>query len=240
MTPNGMMSPPGIFAGYHFDTVSTRFIPGRTMPLRSSISTGMSSGSRTRAPGVMLWHHERAGIGEHACGLRQGRAGSLGSREAGAGTATMLPWNSQRQRSARRASVLEHSGAGHPPSSPGVCMYSCPLGVGLLCLERQLRSRARLVPQAAGGGSELRLLRPSWARSPPASDPTLRSRSPAQFMAAARFHNLEYLSEPNSILRDIDPDPDVYNFASMLDYALHRPGRARSAVAAVTPRPGLL
>ncbi len=39
----------------------------------------------------------------------------------------------------------------------------------------------------------------------------------SNFFDAAAIHQVEYLSEPNSILRDLDPDPAIDDFASMLD-----------------------
>jgi hypothetical protein len=41
------------------------------------------------------------------------------------------------------------------------------------------------------------------------NDPVPPFRTISGFLNATQFHSFEYLSEPNSIIRDIDPDPGV-------------------------------
>jgi len=67
------------------------------------------------------------------------------------------------------------------------------------------------------GGPNYALLPAQLGPEDDRDDPTPPLRTMSKLLGAAAIHQVEYLSEPNSILRDLDPDPAIDDFASMLD-----------------------
>jgi hypothetical protein len=229
MTPNGTLSPPGIFAGYHFDTVSTRFTGFMALTLLNQYrhvvwitDQGSATGlNPSLGKGVLRTMSEAGHANTLAAYVKQG--GQLWLAGGGAGTAATYAWNVTANDQQPPVGVLKFSSTpvqGRPPElSSGRFMYDLVHWQSGFYVSNGQIPVARSTGTAGGwpGAPNYALLPAQLRQKSAANDPTPPFRSLAQFLAAARFHSLEYLSEPNAILLDLDPDPGIENFASMVD-----------------------
>ena len=213
MTPNGTLSMPGIFAGYHFDTVSTRFIPGNVFPLAlleqyrhvvwfvdGNSATGISP---QLGRGLLLQMSEPGRQNTLAAYIKQG--GQVWLAGGQACTATMLPWNWTGNDSHPPAGVLKFSSIPQPGKPPelesGRFMFDIVYWRSEIYVST---SQLPVLRSASAGGwpgaPNYALLPAQLGQKTAANDPVPPFRSASSFFAAAQIHNLEYLSMPNSIL----------------------------------------
>jgi hypothetical protein len=153
--------------------------------------------------------------------VKQG--GQLWLAGGGAGTATMLPWNTSANDQQPPVGVLKFSSTpvpGHPPElTSGRFMYDIVHWESGFYVSNGQYQVARSTGAGGGwpGAPNYALLPAQLGSKTAGNDPTPPFRSTGTFLNGTRIRSLEYLSEPNSILRDVDPDPAIDNFASMLD-----------------------
>jgi hypothetical protein len=210
MTPNGTLSMPGIFAGYHFDTVSTRFIPGNAFSLSALEQyrhvvwiTGQGAGSllqRMSGPG---------GANALAAYIRQG--GQVWLAGGGAGTASTLPWNSRANDANPPAGVLKFSSTPDPGRAPELQLGRFMFDIAHWQSGFYVSSGQSPVLKSSSAGGwpgapNYGLLPDQLGQKTAASDPVPPFRSLSSFLSATQTHDLEYLSEPNSILSGSDPN----------------------------------
>lgn len=235
-----VLTPPGLFAGYRFDTLGTRQgyeRPDDAVPL-STLSRyrniiWMLDGTSAQAsdplnmarPMTALRFMSQSG---HASTLRSYIA--LGGRVWLVGAGGPL------------ASLIDHN---RPNNDPGLfgTLFSSALWANELAPGRMIfdqfhwkseliysrttnpieisQSLASHPPRP--GAPDYSGLPPVMRRRTPATDPVPATR-PASTTAAFYVTNIDvaYLTQPNFILEDIDPDPNVVNEQSTLDtlYAL--------------------
>lgn len=231
MTPNGTLSPPGIFAGYQFDTVSTRFIPGGTMPLAlleqyrhvvwiTNQNSALGSNS-SLGKGMLRTMSEPGHTNTLAAYVKQG--GQLWLAGGWAGTAATYAWNVTSNDLQPPFNVVKYSSipvAGRAPElGPGRFMYDLVHWMSGFYVVAGTSPVARFTGAAGGwpGAPNYAFLPAQLGLKTLANDPTPPLRSRTNFLNSTQIRNLEYLSEPNAILADLDPDPAVERLGSMLD-----------------------
>jgi hypothetical protein len=217
MTPDGTLSPPGIFAGYHFDTVSTRFIQSNGMPYGNVMplalleqyrhviwlvdfnsATGVNPVLGTGLLAQMSWWGTENTLAAY---IKQG--GQVWLAGGWACTATMLPWNNRANDSDPPAGVFKFSSTpvpGRPPELvPGRFMFDIVHWQSEIYVAPSQSAVLRWTG-SGGGWPDYGLLPTQLGSKTAANDPVPPFRSLSSFLTAARVHNLEYLSMPNSIL----------------------------------------
>ena len=230
MTPNGRLSPPGIFAGYQYDTVSAQFLTGG-LPLtmlnqyRHVLWLTEQNSATGNNPylgrGALRQMCDAGRANLLAAYVKQG--GQLWIAGGAAGVASTIAWNDPRNDAQPPYGIQKFSSTSTPGRLPelqlGRFMYDfAHWQSGFFAAFGQyqiVRSTG-----AAGGwpGAPNYALLPAQLRPKIISrDPLPPFRSSTTFFGATRFFGLEYLSEPNPILEDVDPDPTVENLASKLD-----------------------
>jgi hypothetical protein len=214
MTPDGTLSPPGIFAGYHFDTVSTRFIPGNIFPLALleqyrhvvwfvdwNSATGINS---ALGAGMLLRMSQAGATNILAAYVKQG--GQLWLAGGSAGAATMFPWN-RRQNDYPQQGVFNFSSTpvpGYPPELQlGRFMFDIVHWESGFFMTSGQTGPIRL-PSAGGwpGAPDYGALPLQLGQKSIPNDPVPPFRTISGFLNDAHVHNFEYLSEPNSIIGD--------------------------------------
>jgi hypothetical protein len=226
--PAGTVTPPGLFAGYPFDTLGTRLgdndatirlatlgkyrhivwiIDGRS-------ATNSRPGSNPFDPITSLRYMSSPGS-FNSLGAYQRQGGKLWLVGGGGAYATTIPWD-----------VADNNGGG--------ITFSNQLGELV---------PGRFMYDLAGWHSEVKVVKapmfvqrhlgrdPSWPGVPDyASLPTTmgakssftdafppgRSGQPPSVYYPSNF-TAEFLSAPNRVIDDVDPDPDVLNEQSTLD-----------------------
>ena len=231
MTPNGRLSPPGIFAGYQYDTVATQFISGGLVPLTMlnqyrhvlwiTDQNSATGNNPYLGRGALRQMCDAGRANLLSAYVKQG--GQLWIAGGAAGLASTIAWNNPMNDAYSPFGIQKFSSTptpGRPPELQlGRFMYDLVHwqsgffeGFGQYQIARSTG--------AAGGwpGAPDYALLPAQLRPKTISrDPLPPFRSSTTFFGATRFFGLEYLSEPNPILEDLDPDPTVENLASTLD-----------------------
>jgi hypothetical protein len=216
MTPEGTLSPRGIFRGYSYDTIGTRRgLEDPTIPLdvlgRYRHVVWLTDGAGSK------WDNAPRSLTQPTTTLRYmagpnhlntlatwveggGRLWSLGG---GFGNATSAPWNNlMNETSGER--VYSSSGT-RPDLTPGRFMYDLahwrsefrfagPLSVQV--------TRAPFPVGGARGGPGYSRLPATLVSKREAGDPLPPLRDQTTFYAPTNTHYLEYLSQPNEIPGD--------------------------------------
>lgn len=254
---NTYTSQPGVFAGYSFDTTGTRrglIDVGQSVPLallgryRHIIWLIDSFGATNSAPGTdqflpmcaMRYMSDRGRANTLSAYARAG--GDVWTLGAGTGYASMIPWN-RRTNDVTFQGILVFSFANNE-LVPGRMLYD------LAHWQSEFRSQGFVTPtvvkspSAVGGYPGA----PSYSRIPTSlhlkdlvadPPPPARVNNTASFYLT--FYDIEYLSQPNFILEDVDPDPAVVNEQSVLDTVLSimvPPGQTFGGVTNTNPLGG--
>jgi hypothetical protein len=223
--PTGTLSPPGIFADYPFDTLGTRTgdndatvrlaVLGKyrhiawIIDARSAVN--FKPGSNPFDPITSLRYMSSPGS-FNSLGAYQRQGGKLWLVGGGGVFATTFPWN-QTENDAGGITFSQALGE----FVPGRFMYDL---AGWRSEAKVVRA-SMLIQRHLGRG-------PSWTGAPdytalPATmgaksslgDPLPPGRTPINYYPSTL--NAEFLSAPNRVIADIDPDPDVTNEQSTLD-----------------------
>jgi hypothetical protein len=231
MTLNGTLSQPGIFVGYQYDTVATQFLAGGLVPLallsryrhvlwitdqnsaRGSISF-LGSGALRR-----MCDLGRSDL--LAAYVKQG--GQLWIVGGAAGTASTIAWNDPTNDQWPPFNVLKFSSTAASSHGPelglGRFMYDIAHWQSGFFATQGTSSLLRS-PAAKGGwpgAPDYAMLPAQLGPKTLANDPRPPFRTSQNFLNAAQFHSLEYISEPTAIVQDLDPDPGVDQPASVMD-----------------------
>ena len=231
--PHGSLSPTGIFYGYHYDTLSTRFLPLPLVPL--------STLAQYRH---VVWYCDQAGApGAISPALRfmssSGHQNTLSTYSAmggrvwlmGGGGAynTLIPFNS-------RANDLR-----------GVIVFSPELGelVSGRMMYDIVHWQSEISGFTAQGASRATGPLGGWAGAPDysalpsvlearsgATDPQPPIRSAFAFYLSDYL--AEYLSKPNLTVEDLDPDPDLNRPGPALDTLFNVSGGIGSGLPVMT------
>ena len=203
-TPDGTLSPPGIFAGYRFDTLSTRFLPGGSLPLylldpyRQIIWITGAAGT----PGSLLASMSQPGHSNPLAAWVQqgGKLWLVGN----CGYASTEAWNIALNDVPARGTIVFSSTptGGRPPELTfGRFMYDLPHWQSTFAVTPDHVTITRS-PRAVGG----------WAGAPDygalpisirpktlANDPVPPWRTAAGFFTSTSVMSVEYLTAPNEI-----------------------------------------
>ena len=234
MTPNGTVSVPGIFVGYHYDTVSTRFVPGGQIPLATldmyrhviwiTDDNGATGSNPVLGSGMLLQMSQPGHANTLAAYVAQGgQAWLLGS----SGLATILPWNDPANDALPPAGVLKFSStpasARGPELVPGRFMYDFTHWRSGFFVASASSPLVRATGSAGGwpGAPDYSLLPAQMGLKSPVNDPVPPFRSPSTFYTSTATFSIEYLSEALQI---------TAGGASTLDTLFAAPG-------APTPQP---
>jgi len=247
MTPNGTLSPPGIFAGYRYDTAYTAaggtngFVTLDTLGRYKHVVwiTENNSATSTKETGVLRRMSEKGRANTLAAYV------SLGGQVWLAGgtsiRATMLPWNLGKNDLEPPFGVVKFS------ATPTQAGRAAELGPGRMVFDQaNWRSDIWLTVsdlanvhksiRAVGGyptrvdgrwglvrSPDYSLLPLRVGRKTAADDPTPPNRGRTSFLNAVSVFNLEFMTPANpglltnAILEDFDPDPDITTAVSTLD-----------------------
>ncbi len=202
MTPNGTLSPAGLFAGYHFDTLSAKFLSG---PVTLQLL------DRYRQ---VVWLTDPSGSGVLASMSSPGSANALaayvlqGGRvwlAGGCGFASTERWNNPANDLPLGTVVFSSTPAGGraPELEFGRFMYDLPHWRSEFSATSNVftLARAAAAPGAWPGAPDYGALPISIRRKSPANDPRPPYRTPGDFYNTRPFA-LEYLSQPNEISED--------------------------------------
>jgi len=213
--PDGVMSEPGLFAGYPFDTLGADVLPTSSVPLstlaryRHVVWFGDEGPTGGHEEPSLRWMSEPSR--QNNLALYIGMGGSAWMMGGGTGFNTLWPYNT-RTNDAGGATVFSFS-AGE--LVPGRFMYDLVHWRSeFSALYSQQMTRASTTPSWPG--------MPDYGTLPPllqnktvATDPLPPLRFRTQFYKG--YYEAEYLSKDNVIEEDADPDPYVITYASMLD-----------------------
>jgi hypothetical protein len=221
MTPTGRLSPPGIFAGYHFDTLGTRRgIEDPTIPLEvlghyrhvvwmvdGAGAAFAGSPLSPTSPMTTLQYMSRPNrLSTLAAWVRGG--GRLWALGGGFGNATNSPWNNLTNDDVH-GPVYSSVGL-RPDLTAGRFMYDFAHWWSEFHSHRPYPATVTRAPFAGAGRSQTEglallpaLLRPKSA----ATDPLPPLRSVSDFYVRTLDVSLEFLSLPNTILEDRNPSP---------------------------------
>ena len=214
--PPGTLSPPGIFNGYHYDTLGTATLANPIVPL--------STLARYRH---VVWYGDQAGgFGFVAPGLRlmsvSGQQQTLATYVGLGGQVWLMggggAYNSliSRNVSTNDAGGATVFSAAAGELAPGSMMYDLAhwqSEITSLTAQSAVRS-----PSAVGGwpgAPDYSGLPPLLPRRTAATDPLWPLRNSTQFYTTSCEG--EYLSKPNPIIEDLDPNPDVEFLGPALD-----------------------
>ena len=250
MTPDGTLSPSGLFKGYSYDTLGTRLaVENPTIPLdvlghyrhivwmtdgpgSESYSSPLSLTEPTTTLRYMSSPNRENTL---ATWVRQG--GGLWALGGGFGNATNSPWNSMLNDVGGKP-VYSSLGT-RPDLTPGRFMYDLAhwrseFRVTTLSQVNITRSP---FPIASGGGApNYGLLPAAMGCRDAGSEPLWPNRIPSDFygcpaLTSRRMYGIEYLSQPNLVLEAKNPSPrhqeDIQALDTLMvatDYPLPSPG----------------
>jgi len=230
MTPNGSLSPQGIFKGYRFDTLGTRrSLLDPTIPL-DVLGRYRHIIWMTDAMGALNYAEYNGGSPTNpifqmttlfymcmpnrtntlAVWVQSG--GKLWALGGGIGSATNIPWNSPQNDTQGR--VYSSSGP-RPDLTPGRFMYDLAHWRSeFRPLSGLAKIRISVAPFPIGGwpGAPSYGLLPAKMRDKGALDPQWPLREPFEWYGNPWYpvgtaYGIEFLSKPNSILEDKNPSP---------------------------------
>lgn len=221
--PTGTLSPPGVFSGYHYDTVGTRGSRTGTVPLavlaryRNVVwytdvaydYVGPTSDVRLPMPVLRAMSGPQM-TNTLASYIRLG--GRVWLMGGGAALNSLLPWNDPSNDVAGRP-VFD---AARGELAPGRMMYDAAHWRSQIATykTRQATRYAGLQGDWPGAPDYSRLPQQLRERTP-TTDPLTPLRGYSQYYVTS--YELEYLSMPNKVIEDVDPDPERYQFESVLD-----------------------
>lgn len=214
--PTGTLSPPGIFSGYHYDTIGTATLANPILPL--------STLARYRH--VVWYVDQAASFGIKPPGLRlmsaAGQQQTLATYVGLGGKVWLMGGGGVFNSLIGRNLSNNDTGGGTVFSAaagelaPGTMMYDLAhwqSEITSLTTQSAIRS-----PRAVGGwpgAPDYSGLPPLLSRRAAATDPLWPFRNALQFYSTTC--EAEYLSKPNPTSEDLDPDPDVVRLGPGLD-----------------------
>jgi hypothetical protein len=223
--PAGTVSPVGVFQGYPFDTLATRFLPQGTLTL-SQLSryrhviwyTDNKSARNVNEPTLTLdpmsqlrWLTFPGRSNPIGTWVSQG--GQLWMFGGGTATALQLNW----EKAGTPADVYSNL---HGELVPGRFMYDVFGWQSEITARTMAQAQMPEHPIArhAGGLDYSSLPRYLWEKSP-ATDPiaTYAPNRGSQSDFYQTAHIVEGLTRPNEVLEDRDPDPAVLRRESVVD-----------------------
>jgi hypothetical protein len=219
--PPGQTSSPGVFAGYAFDTIGTRGFGEGGIPIAllaryrhvvwlSDLARDYRNPPYTadRPMPVLRWMNQAGQA--NALAIYSKLGGSLWLMGGGIAYNSLLPWNPGTD----ATKIVYSSAAGQ--LVPGRLMYDLAHWQSELTIHTPGRVK-RNPGLAAGwpGAPDYSLLPAVLNEKTSASDPVPPLRSAGTFYSIA--YDGEYLSQPDSIVEDFDPDPSIDDFHTALD-----------------------
>jgi hypothetical protein len=214
--PNGTLSPPGIFNGYHYDTLGTATRANPIIPL--------STLAHYRH---VVWCVDQAsGFGLIPTGLHlmsiAGQQQTLATYVGLGGQVWLMGGGGAYNSLVSRNLTTNDTGGGTVFSSaagelaPGGMMYDLAHWQSeITSLTAQSAARSPGLIGGRPGAPDYSGLPPVLTRRAPATDPLWPLRNSTQFYAFSCEG--EYLSKPNLTSEDLDPDPDVVSLGPGLD-----------------------
>jgi hypothetical protein len=214
--PAGALSPPGIFHGYHYDTLSTALLPTPIVALATL--------ARYRH---VVWYGDQAGdVGITIPALRymcrSGQQNTLATYANMGGQVWLMgggeAYNSLIGSNVRTndfgSTTLFSAAAGE--LAPGRMMFDQALWQSEI--SSSITGSAAKSPRATGGwpgAPDYSALPVALTRKTQATDPIWPLRTSTKFYLTQTQG--EFLSKPNSVLEDADPDVDVFRMVPALD-----------------------
>ncbi|HEY6866553.1 MAG TPA: hypothetical protein VI792_04805, partial [Candidatus Eisenbacteria bacterium] len=186
MTPNGTLSRPGIFAGYHYDTLATQFVPGGQIPLATL--------DQYRH---VVWIAGAGGQMKYVLAAYVNQGGQLWllGGQAGSETTPNVSANDY-------AGVINFSStpvSGYPPElAPGGFMYDFTHWRSGFFGTSTSSPLVRNTGSAGDrpGAPDYSLVPPQMRLKSLANDPVPPNRSAPTFFSSVAIFPIEYLSEP--------------------------------------------
>jgi hypothetical protein len=212
----GTLSPPGIFNGYHYDTLGTATLVNPIVAL--------STLARYRH---VVWYVDQAAqFGTHPPGLRQmsasGQQQTLATYVELGGRVWLMGGGGAYNSLIAKNVTTNDVGGGNIFSFaagelvPGGMMYDLAHWQSeITSLTAQSAVRAPRVVAGWPGAPDYSGLPPALTRRTAATDPLWPFRTSTQFYTTTCEG--EYLSKPNLTVEDLNPDPDAVLFGPGLD-----------------------
>ena len=225
--PNGAVSPPGIFAGYDFDTLGTRV--GKTdltVPLSKlgkyrhiiwmTDGTGAQydrSGTDPVNPGTALrWMGRRGGVNTLAAFVKQG--GKVWTLGGGAAAAVSFGFNDPNNDQGTLTFALTGL---RGELGPGRFMYDIAKWQSEFKVKKAVASVSKSVGRFRSTAQYAGL--PDRLEAKTAGSDPLSMEAPTR--SSSEFYQIgleiEYLSLENFVIQDVDPDADLVDEQSTLD-----------------------
>ena len=226
--PVTQKSPPGILNGYSFDTLGTRGLPGGLVPLAklaayrhvvwytdpAQIYTQPPNYLRYPMP-TLRWISQPGQTNTLAIYMKLG--GKTWLMGGGIAYNNLLPYN-----------VTSNDGGGATVFSsstgelvPGRMMYSGPHWKSEITVSQPRRAERSAVFRPWPGAPDYSVLPALLRERTSETDPVPPMRGATTFYATSYWG--EFLTRPNEVVEDVDPNPDIYQEGAALDtlyYAL--------------------